>query len=211
MSTQISRQVAVYKTDKKLIEIIDKLSVAPYTLYGHLHAQGDDVEGMKMYSNFGVVIQDYSAGKGDSMLRAKANISPDELRYICTRMNACVKTFEFKTDKIFGTPDESGLSTVTKLTIRRAETNQNGEVRRFPWYVEIENGRGKPQKTTTGGTYCASGSFVSDSKLYVNMSDLDFFKLFDKAERFLRVFESTSCAKMYKLAMQKYAEAEADA
>ena len=38
----ISRQIAVYKTDKKLVELTDKLNPAPLELYARIHAHGDD-------------------------------------------------------------------------------------------------------------------------------------------------------------------------
>lgn len=44
----ISRQITVYKTDKKLIEFIDKLKPAPTDFYAHIHSFGDkDEEGVK--------------------------------------------------------------------------------------------------------------------------------------------------------------------
>ena len=43
----ISRQITVYKTDKKLIEFIDKLKPAPTDFYAHIHSFGDkDEEGV---------------------------------------------------------------------------------------------------------------------------------------------------------------------
>lgn len=47
----ISRQITVYKTDKKLIEFIDKLKPAPTDFYAHIHSFGDkDEEGVKQTS-----------------------------------------------------------------------------------------------------------------------------------------------------------------
>ena len=61
----ISRQITVYKTDKKLIEFIDKLKPAPTDFYAHIHSFGDkDEEGVKQTSCIGIVLQDYSKGTG---------------------------------------------------------------------------------------------------------------------------------------------------
>ena len=50
----ISRQITVYKTDKKLIEFIDKLKPAPTDFYAHIHSFGDkDEEGVKQTSCIG--------------------------------------------------------------------------------------------------------------------------------------------------------------
>ena len=34
----ISRQISVYKTDKKLVEFLDKLKPAPTDYYAHIHS-----------------------------------------------------------------------------------------------------------------------------------------------------------------------------
>ena len=63
----ISRQISVYKTDKKLVELIDKLNPAPLELYAHIHARGDDAgDNRRVYSNIGIILQDYSAGTGQN-------------------------------------------------------------------------------------------------------------------------------------------------
>lgn len=210
--THISRQIAVYKTDKKLVELIDKLNPAPVEFYAHMHAQGDEVSGSdrRMYSNIGMTMLDYSEGKGDSTKRAEANLSPDEVRYLFSRCEIGVQTFEFKTDKIFGNPDEKGRAKVVKLVIRRATVGSDGKPRKYPWYIEIENGSGIPQKTAIGGTYCQSGSFMSETKIFTNMSDLDFYKLFNRANRFIEMFEMATAPALLRLTKQEMAASNAN-
>jgi len=189
--TLVSWQIAVYKTDKKLIEFNDKLNVAPITTYAHIHAQADDGEdGRRVYSNIGIVLQDYSNGTGDKTIRVTANISPDEAQYIHSRINACSEKFEFTSDKIFGQPDEKGYSRMTKLKILRSNVGSDGKPRNYPWYIECENGKGIAEKNKTGGTYCRSKSFVSESKVYINLNDLDFFKLMNRVSSYIRIWES---------------------
>lgn len=186
----ISRQIAVYKTDKKLVELLDKLNPAPIDTYAHIHAQSDTIgNGQRIYSNVGIVVQDYAAGTGANTKRATANLSPDEVQYIFSRVQSGIVTFDFRTDKIFGEPDANGYSKVTKLAIKRADVGSDGKPRRYPWYVEVENGKGKPQRTQIGGTYCQQGSFVSEVKIFANLSDLDFFKLFSRAVSYIRAWE----------------------
>ena len=105
----ISRQITVYKTDKKLIEFIDKLKPAPTDFYAHIHSFGDkDEEGVKQTSCIGIVLQDYSKGTVKQTIRVMANISPDEAEYILTQLQNKVSNFELKQEKIFGTPDKQG-------------------------------------------------------------------------------------------------------
>lgn len=114
----ISRQITVYKTDKKLIEFIDKLKPAPTDFYAHIHSFGDkDEEGVKQTSCIGIVLQDYSKGTGKQTVRVMANISPDEAEYILTQLQNKVSNFELKQEKIFGTPDKDGRARVTKLRV----------------------------------------------------------------------------------------------
>ena len=203
----ISRQIAVYKTDKKLVELVDKLNPAPLELYAHIHAHGDDAEdGRRVYSNIGVVLQDYSSGTGTNTKRATANLLPDEALYIFSRVQNGVETFEFHTDKIFGQPDKDGRSQVTKLTVKRANIGSDGKTRRFPWYIEIENGTGIPAKTQIGGTYCQPGSFVSAVKLFANLNDLDFFKLFCRASQYITAWELANAPALIRQARKQIDE-----
>ncbi|MCL2774555.1 MAG: hypothetical protein FWD71_14595 [Oscillospiraceae bacterium] len=193
----VSRQIAVYKTDKKLIEFNDKLNAAPVTTYAHIHAQADIMSeiqfgesGKKTYSNIGIVLQDYSNGTGSKTIKVTANISPDEAEYIFSRIYSGIEKFEFKSDKIFGQADEKGYSKVTKLKIGRYPVDKENKPRNYPWYAECENGKGIAERNKTGGTYFKSNSFVSDNKVYINLNDLDFFKLMNRVSSYIRIWES---------------------
>jgi len=187
----ISRQISVYKTDKKLVEFIDKLNTAPINTYAHIHAQGDDMgDGKKVYSNIGIVMQDYSKGTGKNTVRVTAIISPDEAQYIFSRVQAGVQSFEFKLDKIFGIPDEHGYSSVAKLKVIRASIGSDGKERKYPWYLEIENGKGIAAKARTGGTYCQSNSYQCVSKVFANLNDVDFFKLLNRVSQYIAAWET---------------------
>lgn len=164
----ISRQITVYKTDKKLIEFIDKLKPAPTDFYAHIHSFGDkDEEGVKQTSCIGIVLQDYSKGTGKQTVRVMANISPDEAEYILTQLQNKVSNFELKQEKIFGTPDKDGRARVTKLRVIRAETGKDGKKRTYPWYVEIGNGTGVKVKTEKGGFYIKGDSYKEEGKNYL--------------------------------------------
>ncbi len=82
-----------------------------------------------------------------------ANISPDESDFILSRLTAGFPVFEFKQDKIFGVPNDKGYAQVTKFRLQRAAADASGKPRTCPWYIEIENGLGIPQKNSNGGTY----------------------------------------------------------
>lgn len=62
--TYISRQISVYKTDKKLVEFIDKLKPAPAEYYAHIHSFGDkDESGVRQISCIGITLQTTPTGQ----------------------------------------------------------------------------------------------------------------------------------------------------
>ena len=174
----ISNQIAVYKNSKTLLEFQDKLKVAPITSYAHIHASGETgADGRRMHSLIGILMKDYSKGTGDKAITVCANISPNEAKFILSRLTAGFSEYTFQQDKIFGDKDEDGYARVSKVRIIRATKDNKGTVRKLPWYVEVENGKGIPQKNANGGTYMKPNSFVSTGKVYANLSDLYLFDL----------------------------------
>ena len=52
---RIQQQIAIYMTNKKLVEFNDKLKLAPVEFYAHIHAQGEKVGDNRQRSCVGVV------------------------------------------------------------------------------------------------------------------------------------------------------------
>ena len=110
----ISRQIAKYATDKKLIEFNDKMRLPPVECYAHIQATGDkNKDGKNVNSLIGITMLDYSKGTGDNTVSVEANIAPDELMYVFSKLNQGVERFEMTQDKIFGEPDEKDRCSVT--------------------------------------------------------------------------------------------------
>lgn len=186
----ISTQISVYKNSKTLLEFHDKLKVASMYSYAHIHADGEESEdGWKKHSLIGILMKDYSSGTGDKSVTVKANISPEEAKFILSRITAGFSEYTFQQEKIFGTKDSDGYSQVTKVRFIRATKDSKGTVRKMPWYVEVENGKGIPLKNATGGTYMKSGSFVSTGKVYANLTDLDLYKLLSRVSSYIDCWE----------------------
>jgi hypothetical protein len=197
---RISGQIAVHKTDKKLLEFIENLNLAPVQDYAAIHAgvvRPCEKDGQRVYSVIRLVAQDYSR-KGEPSVRAKVNISPEEALYIANVVKMGEADFKFEAIKIFGNPDKHGFCPMTKLWINRNAVTDNGEAIKYPWKVDIENGRGKKAQGKNGGAYCLSGSYVLDKKVFINLSDYDFFKLMCAVERFITVWEMVHGAKLIK-------------
>ena len=186
----ISNQIAVYKNSKTLLEFQDKLKVAPITSYAHIHASGEKgADGRRMHSLIGILMKDYSKGTGDNAVTVCANISPKEAKFILSRLTAGFSEYTFQQDKIFGDTDDMGYAKVSKVRIIRATKDSKGAARKLPWYVEVENGKGIPQKNGNGGTYMKPNSFVSTGKVYANLSDLDLFDLLSSVSSYIDCWE----------------------
>ena len=156
----------------------------------------------------GIVLQDYSKGTGKQTVRVMANISPDEAEYILTQLQNKVSNFELKQEKIFGTPDKDGRARVTKLRVIRAETGKDGKKRTYPWYVEIGNGTGMKVKTEKGGFYIKGDSYKEEGKVFININDMDFFKLFFRVSRYIAAWEQTIAPHIIMLGKQAIADAQ---
>ena len=186
----ISNQIAVYKNSKTLLEFQDKLKVAPINSYAHIHAGGETgADGRRTHSLIGILMKDYSKGTGDKAVTVCANISPKEAKFILSRLTAGFSEYTFQQDKIFGDKDEQGYAKVSKVRIIRATKDSKGAARKLPWYVEVENGKGIPQKNANGGTYMKANSFVSTGKVYANLSDLDLFDLLSSVSSYIDCWE----------------------
>ena len=186
----ISNQIAVYKNNNTLVEFQDKLKAASLECYAHLHADGEaTAEGPKRHSLIGILMKDYSNGTGDKAVTVTANISPEEAKFILSRLTAGFQEYAFEQEKIFGNVDASGYAKVSKVRIIRATKDGKGNVRKLPWYIEVENGKGIPLKNATGGTYMKPKSFVSEGKVYANLSDMDMFKLLGRVSSYINAWE----------------------
>ena len=186
----ISNQIAVYKNSRTLLEFQDKLRVAPIASYAHIHAGGETgPDGRRTHSLIGILMKDYSKGTGDKAVTVCANISPKEAKFILSRLTAGFSEYTFQQDKIFGDKDEQGYAKVSKVRIIRATKDSKGAARKLPWYVEVENGKGVPQKNANGGTYMKPNSFVSTGKVYANLSDLDLFDLLSSVSSYIDCWE----------------------
>ena len=200
---RIQPQIAIYMTNKKLCEFNDKLKTAPVEYYGHLHAQGEKVEGERSQrSCIGIVLQDYSNGTGNKTVRVSANLAPEFFAYALSRVSLGVELFEFYEEKIFGDPDKEGKSMVTKVSIKRASVGPDGKKRNYPWCVIVENGRAVKEGTQTGGVHMKKGSYQKERQVFVNINDYDFFRLMQQTTRYINAWELTNGPKKIREAMQ---------
>lgn len=189
-TTFISRQITVYQTANKLIEFLDKLKSASVENYAHLHADSERTQdGRRRISCIGITMLDYTNGKGEQKVSARANLSPDTVLYLFEQVRENTPGFTYSEDKIFGAPDVSGRMAVTKFRIVHGDP----ATRKLPWGIEVINGTGIGQKNKVGGTYMQAGSFAEQSKVFINLSDKDVFQLFSRTARYISAWEAAVC------------------
>ena len=191
MQTRITGQIAVHRTDKKLLEFIENLNPAPIQDYAAIHAgavRPYEVNGKRVHSIIRLVAQDYSR-KDIPSKRVKANIAPEDALYLASIARAGVKDFKFESIKIFGNPDAFGLCPMTKLWVNRRDVTANGEALINPWNVTIENGKGIKAQNKSGGSFCQGGSYVLEKRVFMHFTDYEFFKLICAVERFIQAWE----------------------
>lgn len=200
---QISTQIAVYKTSKGLMEILDKLTPSGMETYAHIHGNGERADGSRIYSLLGLVLLDYTKGTGENTVRVTANISPDDVAYLFNQISQGKTEIELKQDKIFGSVDgEADRGIVTCVLFKRSELGSDGQPRRYPWYVGVENGTGIKAKANTGGTFIQSNSYQMDKKVGINLNDQDMFKLLYRTIRYVELWEITCGRKALMQALQ---------
>lgn len=187
-SKEESWQIAVYKTDKALLELCDNLKPSSSLFPAHIHAVGEKAEAGER-SLIRLNMLDYSNGKGDNTVSVYANISPEEAKYIYSALFSHLAEFSFPQEKIFGEPDGAGYSIVQKVQINRYETDSQGRKRNYPWTVEIQNGIGIAVRNSNGGKYCKKDSYKCENKVRLSLNDKDMFTLFAKVEAYVRAFE----------------------
>lgn len=199
----IENQIAIYMTNKKLCEFNSKLQSAPVQYYAHVHAQREKIGDTRMPTSVvGIVLQDYSNGTGDKTVRVSANLAPELFEYALSQVECGADKFNFYEEKIFGDPDANGLSTVTKVSFKRASVGTDGKPRNYPWCVIVENGFGVKETNTQGGMHMKQGSYKKAKSVYVNINDYDFYTLMKRTTRFIQAWELTNAPKLIRDAMQ---------
>ena len=190
----IQSQISVYKTDKYLIEFLDRLNLAPIEYYAIMHSRGfEGADGRKIYSTIGVHARNYSGGTGDKSIVADLNISPEEALFIYNAVKSGMPEFVYSPPlKIIGNPDDQGYAKVTMLRIRRTSCDSKGQLMNYPWTIEVENGKGIKANNSNGGSYCQSNSYIRTSIVSAHINDFEFFKLMQRVESFIRVWETVN-------------------
>lgn len=196
MSKRVNpRQMSSHINNKAVVELINKLRVATPGKGSHLHRHGEtDKNGQPLHNSMvGINLVNY--GQNNQSVFVENNLTPAQVRELYNEaiMKRNEYSFSGNGTKIFGTPDKSGYSIVRMISInRQGSYMSNGKkiIKNLPWTITIKNGKGIKETSTTGGTLCRKGSFVCKKEATINMSDGDFFALFDEAVVYITAWEN---------------------
>jgi len=199
----VDNEIYTYMTSNKMLAISDRLNLASVENYATIHAQhkdDKDASGRRIRSTFGILANDFSRGKGNLAVKAEANISPSEARFIMSQIeNGIEKGVDkkgiFSSEKIFASGNGGQ---VRKLTIGWQTKDNKGEERKSPWVVSIENGTGTIKRTSSGGSFCEKNSYKRETHVLIYFTYQDIYKMFVSVIAFLNVWEMAYGCKLLK-------------
>ena len=195
---KINKQISVQKTGKALVELCDNIR------FDEMNAWPFD-RGARILCR----MKDYSNGTGDKAVDATHNIALTDVKKIISKIKSIEdvnlllsasgrKITEtvtvFSEDKIldfdfYRNPKNPAERMVTQLQITYNPTMNN------PYGIQMCNGWGVPEKTTTGGTKIQSGSLRFEKKVKMFLTFDTIYALFEKADMFVDAMMQVGIAK----------------
>lgn len=183
-----SRQIAIYQTNKYLLEANDFLRAIEDGAYAsNLHHK---------HSKIQLVALDYT----DRAKKASAIVNVDPDKFLLLANDVLTNTFTtFSETKLLGHKKrKDGKVFTTILRIEYRSAGKNGETVKLPWVVHVENGWATPVQTETGGTYAQKGSYEQDKteggvprSVNVYFSNEDFRRFVLVVANYIRTFEQS--------------------
>ena len=185
---KLNKQISVQKTGKALVELCDNIR------FQDTNAWPFD-RGARILCR----MKDYSQGTGDKAVDTNHNIAITDIKKIMAKIQSIESTslllsvsgkkindsvVIFSEDKIldfdyYRNPQNPAERVVTQLQITYNPAMNN------PYSIQMSNGWGVPEKTSTGGTKIASGSLRFDKKVKMFLTYDAIFALFEKADMFI--------------------------
>ena len=171
--TENEAEKQIYKvvTQSALVEFIDKT---------------DTVYNGKEYCLIGINLVDF---KNNNKF-VSANLSTKVLKKVFEDFKQIgANDYEYTEEKIMPNADINGMAPVTILKFVKSNKNKQGEIRKCPWYILIEQGKAKLQEFQNGAKIMQAGTYVNESRAYIALSEKDMFSALYNTERLTRNVE----------------------
>lgn len=193
------QQIAVQKTNKTLVEALDHLQLArsaEHEPYASMHGR---------YSRICLKMCDYCDKENTQTMTH--NIDPHLADYLITMFPLCISTFAdrgFKWSEskmLQHRKNEDGTVLVTKLDINRQHKDNKGQMRKYPWFISVENGNGNPKAGPNGTSVFTN--YKRERSAVIALSDPDFFLFLKKITDYVRVWEDSFCPGLIRRETQR--------
>lgn len=167
------KQIVRVDGKNKILEVNDKLK------------KGDGPrKPLAENSKLELCLVDYTNKDKGQTVTVRFNLDPHDIHEMRVLTESNFADFAKFWDKIFGDPDESGLSPARKLCIAK-ESMRGGKPASSPWKITITNGKAKKIKTATGGYAMEKDSFVQEAQATIYLTGAGARQLFNEAESFI--------------------------
>lgn len=202
------RKITGSKNKTKAIDFNSQLVPAKSEDFSMIHGcGGKDHAGN---STIGVVICDYSKGKGKNAVTVKANIDAlaiDGIYLAAIQMQNKAWELLHHNNPMRPAPgetpykytpagkvnpyvtDNDGLSPVSQIAIKYCPVRTDGAIATHPWYIGISNCYAPVQKRQNGAITYDGKAAVKKKTAYVNMSYEDFANAMTAVEHHIRSWE----------------------
>ena len=165
------KQIYRITTKNSLVEFVDKTN----TIYNG-----------KSYRVIGINIVDFNKKNNGKNLFLSLNLSTQ----VCGKIYSDIrdsfnKDYEYNEEKIMPNADVDGYSKVSKFKVVRSQFDKNGEVRKSPWFIVIEQGKAQLQEFANGAKAIKGGTYIKESMAYVPLTDKDMLAAFYNVNRLI--------------------------
>jgi hypothetical protein len=184
----INKQIAVLKTGKSLVELLDNIRFQENSAWPF-------DKGARILCK----MKDYSNGTGDNAVDVTHNLAITDVKKISQKIqnieniNLLLLTSKRKIDEqmtifsedkilnfdVYKNPKNFAERMVTQVSITYNPSMNN------PFCIQVSNGWGVPEKTSTGGTKIKSGSLRIEKKVKMFFAFDTIYTLFKKADMFI--------------------------
>ena len=184
----INKQIAVLKTGKSLVELLD-----------NIRFQDNSAWPFDRGARILCKMKDYSNGIGDNAIDVTHNLAITDVKKISQKIqnieniNLLLSTSKRKIDEqmvifsedkilnfdVYKNPKNFAERMVTQVSITYNPSMNN------PFCIQVSNGWGVPERTSTGGTKIKSGSLRIEKKVKMFFAFDTIYTLFKKADMFI--------------------------
>lgn len=84
---------------------------------------------------------------------------------------------------------QDGFAPVQRLVIYHQTFRKDGALSNYPWTVKITNGEARVREQATGATTFEASSLRNTKEAFIQISDADMFRMMDRINRFISVWE----------------------